>query len=689
MQANIENFLTGVLDNRRLFYIPVYQRNYSWKEEQCQRLFDDILKLYYEEYTEHFIGSIVWRPDESNSNNLGIIDGQQRLTTMFILTQALYDISDDERLNKRLKDILVDSYNKENRLKPIKKDNEVFKKILTNNEVEIKNKSSRIYLNYLYFKKLLEDTKLDYNKFFDKFNLLKVIKMELDYRDNPQVIFESINSTGMSLSIADLIRNYLLMNEDSNIQKDLFEEYWYKFEEKLGVENLVLFFEHYLNIKLLNDKVSRKDMYELFKKYYLTQDLKTKDFLSKIKVQVEQYEYLVTNKEIILSNNKKTKRINELRDEINLLNNTVSNMFLMQVLEYYANEKINEDELTYTFELVLTYIFRRSIVGLSTNSMQKVFRYLFNQVVNNLKNYNYKESLNNALITSKRNSNSRFPTDEEFYEALTTKNLYGKYRYLEYLLLKLENYNNKTQIISEELTIEHIMPQTLTSYWEEIIGENYKLLHEENVNDLGNLTLTSYNSNMSNFDFSKKKNILLEEAHIKLNEMLKDINVWDIKQIENRGKELAKIGLNIWYYPQIDKSIEKQIQNDKYNSITMDELLEEYKSLRLAELKIKDSKYKIKSYVDVLEKVIMYVIEISEEKFKNIFVESEDYIRMIKGNKVYIFTYEEIKIGRYRKLNNNLYFNVDYSGYDILKLVKNILTEFNVRLEEIELKSYS
>ncbi len=689
MQANIENFLTGVLDNRRLFYIPVYQRNYSWKEEHCKVLFEDILKLYNNQYNEHFIGSIVWKPDASNSDRLGVIDGQQRLTTMFLLTQAMYDLCDDDKLKNRLKDIVVDSYKEENRLEPIKKDNETFCMVIKNNFNEIKDKGSNIWLNYSYFKNRLEEEKVDLNKFFDAFNKLRVIKMELDYRDNPQVIFESINSTGMTLSIADLIRNFLLMNEEEKVQKELFENYWFKFEEKLGVDNLVLFFEHYLNIKV-SENVTRKDMYKFFKTYYNKINLTTEEFLKELEINVNNYELLVTNKEIEIEDKKLKNKLNEIKAELIILNNKVVNMFLLNVLNDYEKGDINDEELVYSFEMTLSYVFRRSVVGLATNAMQRVFKNLYRQVLEYRKNNTYKDSLDYAFITSKENTNSRFPNDEEFFTSLSSRNLYGKFNNMLYLLTKLENYKNKTKIKSDNLTIEHIMPQTLDKRWKEQLGENYKLLHEENVNDLGNLTLTSYNSNMSNDIFENKKEILLEESHLKLNEYLKEKDSWGIKEIEKRGKILAKQGLDIWVFPNINEEVCKKIEENKYSKISIVELLENYQSLRFKSIEIEENIYQAKSYRDILEKIILVVYKKNKNKFEDIYVNNINYKRKINGNDYFMFSKENVGIGSYRYIEEaDIYIDVGKDGTSLLTLAIDILDNFNIDKESVILEYYN
>ncbi len=696
MQTNISNLVNDVLNNGRMFLIPVYQRNYSWREQECKVLFDDIMEIYNGNYKKHFIGSVVWKPENGNSNNLNIIDGQQRITTMFLICKALLDISDDQKTNDKLKGILIDDYKEVNRLTLIKSDNITFEKILNNKLDQIENKNSRVYQNYQYFKRRLIAEKVNFRDFFLTLDELQVIRIELAHEDDAQIIFESINSTGLSLSIADLIRNFLLMNENYDHQKYLFETYWYQFEEKLGLEKLVMFFEHYLNIKTKKTNVNRANMYTIFKEHYVTNNFQTEVILKEFERYIKQYQFLV-NPEIDyqLEDIKLSKRLNQLKRELITLDNNVVNMFLMQILYNHQEGDINQEEVVYTFELVLTYIFRRGIVGLANSSLQKVFRYLYNQVNDNLHNFGFNKSLNYALITSKDNSVSRFPRNEEFFDSLSTRNLYGKYKKLNYLLSKLENYNNKTIIDIEqsEITIEHIMPQTLNKEWKEQLGENYKQLQEENVNDLGNLTLTSYNSKLSNNYFDRKKEILNSESHLMLNESLKNIDQWTVAEIEKRGKELASIGLEIWSYPGVDQNILQEVENNKYNQITFGELINNYMSIKFIKMIINNDIdqiiYKIKTFRDLFSAIISYAYGLDSIKFEDLFVDNIEYQRTRLGNKFYIFSKDKSKVNEPKLcINNIIYFAAHGSGPDILKQSLEILEEYDIDPESITFKYY-
>lgn len=690
MQANVVGLLKDVLENRRIFYIPVYQRNYSWKEEQCKQLFEDIMKLYNGECGEHFVGSIVWKPDDSDSNMLGVIDGQQRLTTMFLLIKALKDINDDRRLERSLEDILFDFREEKNRLVPIKSDNEVFKKILKDDVEEIEDKSSRIYQNFVYLKKELIKNNIDVNRFFLALAKLKVVKMELGYGDNSQVIFESINSTGMSLSIADLIRNFLLMNEKYEVQKKLFERYWYKFEKDLGVDNLVLFFEHYLNIKSNEKTINKNNIYKIFKVYFVKNNLNTRAFLEGLVDYIKCYKFLINDESYYnLSDKKKSKKLYEYKKDLIELGNKVTYMFLLEVLLDHKNEKITDEELLYTFELTISYVMRRSVCGLSSSGLQGIFRRLYSQVKEYSNSYGFIDALNYQLITSKRNTTGKFPSNEEFYTALYTRNLYGKYRSMNYLLFKLENFNNKTTIADDEISIEHIMPQVLNAEWKESLGENFKEKHEKNVNNLGNLTLTSYNSSLSNFNFNKKKEKLKQESHIKLNQYFIGCEKWDIEEIKKRGRKLAKMGLQVWQYPQINNDILDNIEAEKYDEVSLSELIENYISIKPNNIEIAGDVFLVNSFREIMVTTIKYSLEVDRLIFTEKFINSSNYTRTSENKEYFVYSNNKDKVYSPTKImNEEIYWDNNRSGKNICILVSEILNEYNIDTNEVKIKHY-
>lgn len=687
MQANSVNFLRDILENGRYFYIPVYQRNYSWQDEQCKQLMKDIMMLYNGEYADHFIGTVVWKPDDGNTDNLSVIDGQQRLTTMFLLILAMRDNAVDQEMASELNRIVQARLSKRIRLTPIKSDNEVFTEIVAGRVSNIKRKSNRIYANYYYFDKHIKENGIDIEKLYDSIGKLSAIKMELHQNDNPQVIFESINSTGMSLSIADLIRNFLLMNEDYETQTRLFEDYWYEFENKLGVNKLVAFFEHYLSIYVSDKVINRTNMYAHFKKYFVDNDYTAETLLVHLVPYIDAYSYLCDGDSLVLESFSSRSYIDKLRDDILELENTTAYMFLMPTLLHFKDGEITEENLVYSFELVLSYIFRRGVVGLGTNVLAGTFRRLYKQATDNAKKYGWKNALDYALITSKANSTAYFPTNEVFYDSLHSRNLYGKFKYTKYLLLNLENEGNKTKFDSESFTIEHVMPQTATQYWRDILGKNWKEIHEENVNDLGNLTLTSYNSELSNSSFEAKKQILTDERHIKLNEYFYELERWNNDDIIERGKHLAKLAVSLWKFPDIDESINNKVQDDRYNSISLGDLVEDYFSIKPVQIVIENQIFKGVSIRDGYENILKYCIQKDSDLLDRTFVDSEDFTRNSNIGKYYIISKDENQVYNPKEILGYFY-DKNRSGRKLYEQMNEILQVYDVDTSEVIIKYY-
>lgn len=516
--------------------------------------------------------------------------------------------------------------------------------------------------------------------------------MELHERDNPQVIFESINSTGLSLSNADLIRNYLLLGESYDDQLHLYRNYWFKFEKSLGFDNMNSFFEHYLNIKILNKSISRNDMYIHFKDYVIRNRYTSKEIFENIDEYVSVYMYLVDSENTyVLESPEQTKKLNRLLNELNILNAGVSRMFIMEVLCNHKKGNISDEDLIYTVEVVVSYILRRSVCNYGTNSLQKVFRHLYSQIQKNLDEIPYRESFIHNFITTKANTKGKFPSDVEFKDVLSTRNLYGKFRYLRYLLFSLENYGKKTFISDEDISIEHVMPQTLTSYWKNILGDNYKNIHADLVDDIGNLTLTSYNSELSNKDFETKLNMLKDESNFKLNRYFENITEWNKEEIEKRSIELAQKAIDIWKFPEVNEEIKNQIESSKYKIITMKELIENYETCSFKSMKIEDDFIvDISSFRDLCYNSLKYSYMKNPEKILNNFVDNQEYTRSANDETFYLFSKDENKV-RVARLeeNSQIYFDINRTGWYLLFYSCKLLEINGIDLEEVELTVYN
>lgn len=692
MQANLNKLYNYTLrSSNKQFLIPVYQRNYSWTQSQCKTLMDDILKLYNGEYTQHFMGSIIYKVEQGNSDLANVIDGQQRLSTMFLLCKAIHDFSDDEDVKREMSEILIDRWKKTNRLVPVKSDNEVYEKIISNDFDLIVNSENRMYQNYKFFIRFLESANVDIKKLIASLEKLEVIIMELHEGDNPQVIFESINSTGLSLTNADLIRNFLLLGENYEVQTDLYNNYWFRFEKLIGYDNINIFFEHFLNIKSNSKGVSRNTMYLEFKDYVVANKYSASEVFEILNDYVEVYKYFVNDSFTYeLENSKDTKLLTKYFNELNELSNNVSRMFLMEVLLSHKNGDITDQELLYTFKLVISYIFRRSICNYGTNSMQKMFRFLYSQVSRNIGDINYIDSLHHNFITTKVYTKAKFPDDVEFMEELSTRNLYGKFRNLDYLLFSIENHNNKTILDTDEVTIEHVMPQTLTKYWKDILGENHSQLHADLVHDIGNLTLTSYNSNLSNKSFEDKLEILKSESHIKLNQYFNGIVKWDAAEIEKRSKMLSEVAKDIWVYPEINTDIEVKIEDSKYRTLTFADLYNDYESVSFKSVSVNDEYTRdIWSFRDLCEVIVEMCYTLDKERFEDNFIDNHNHYRSTGDITLFYYSYNEESVFAPRVIKEfNLYFDVSKPGRTLLSMAKSILDVYEIDMEDIELKVY-
>lgn len=689
MQASTNKLYSQLLrSGDKRFLIPVYQRNYSWTENECQMLINDIMKLYDNVYQNHFMGSIIYKVEEGNSECVNVIDGQQRLSTMFLLCKAIHDQCEDEQIKQEMNDILFNRWSKEVRLVPVKSDNEIYSRMVQNEFYSIQHKENRMYQNYIYFKNFFRKQNIDFKRLIQSLEKLEVIVMELHSEDNPQVIFESINSTGLNLTNADLIRNYLLLDHEYEIQNQLYTNYWYKFEISLGYDNINLFFEHFLNIVIKNQSVSRLRMYQLFKEYCNKNSYTAIDVLKKLDEYVDVYKCFV-NSDIMyeLENENNTKLLNKYLDEIESFGVNVTRLFLTEVLLAHKKGVITDEDVIYTFELTISYVFRRAVCNYPTSALQKLFRFLFSQVEKHLGDVSYIESLNHNLITTKSNTKAKFPEDGEFFKDLSERNLYGKFKYLRYLLLTLENVNNKTIMIDDEITIEHIMPQKATNYWKEILGDDHKEIHPEIVDDLGNLTLTSYNSNLSNKSFEEKLGILQHESHFKLNQYFNNIKSWGADEIKNRGEHLASKAIKIWKYPDLGKEIEQIIENKKYKKLTFQELYDDYDSNNINAIQIGDDYSKeINTFRELWCEIIKYCYKIDSVKFENVFVDNSNYTRKHAGEEFYIYSKKEESVAYSRYLSElNIYIDINKSGVSIMSLCKKILDEYSIDTESVVL----
>ncbi len=579
MKANETKVDKFLATNETTFAIPVYQRNYDWTLFQCKQLLHDIIETGKNDKTNaHFIGSIVYVHDDvytaSGLTELTIIDGQQRLTTITLIYIALYRLAkelDNQMLVNRIqKTYLINEFAPEEeklKLKPTENNKEALRHILNSTDGEEFKGYSKIIENFDYFRSAINAENFEVIQ--RGLSKLIFVDIALDrQKDNPQRIFESLNSTGLELSQADLIRNYILMGLSRTNQDRIYKSYWEVIEknakdETLNKTRVSEFIRDYLTLK--NKEIPNKgDVYAKFKEKYPTSTIDELELvLTELKSLVKYYNKLTNPK------NEPDKLIRTQLEYINRLEINVAFPFLMKVYEDFSNDIIDKATFISVLSTVQSFTFRRFILGLPTNALNKIFMGLYDKVEPN----NYLFSIQKSLL--QRSGVQRFPRNTETINALKEKDVYNiKPKNRTYLLERLENFQNNEPVAIEgnsDITIEHIFPQNPDPKWKiELGADEYNLIKENYLNTIGNLTLSGNNGKLSNKPFLDKKvmNVDGKEqgytfSRLWLNRDLKEKSKWDKTEIEKRANTISERFIKIWEIPEID--IELEATNDEIN----------------------------------------------------------------------------------------------------------------------------
>ena len=546
------------------FVIPVYQRNYDWTNNECKELLNDIIAVEIANRGTHFIGSIVFVYDGAYSTGevkeLVIIDGQQRLTTINILYVALYRFAKDSNmqqeadmlLNMFLTNQYVQQESSKLKLKQTDTNSLAFKAIMNATEKEF-NQYSNVIENFNFFKGAI--TKDSFYTILNGLKRLIFVEISLERgKDDPQRIFESLNSTGLDLSQSDLIRNYILMDLDPKNQNKVFEQVWNPIEENARdltkQKSLVSsYIRDYLTLR--NKKIPNKSkVYIEFKKLYIIKDEAYYQELENIKSLSTHYKKFI---------NPTTVQEHNIRRELEYISRLEINVafpFLLQVFEDGENGLITNDELLKVLKLIQTYTWRRFVVGLPTNALNKIFMTLYSEVDTE----EYFDSIALALI--KKRGSAKFPTDEDLKTALRDKDVYNiQSKNRNYMFELLENFNNREYVdtSNENITIEHIFPQNPNDDWsKDITPDDYFQFKEKYVNTIANLTLSGNNGALSNKSFQEKKSMNRQGAEqgynfsrLWLNDYLKSIDNWNINNYNERFDLIYNRFLKIWEYPNV------------------------------------------------------------------------------------------------------------------------------------------
>ncbi len=603
MVAEATPLLKFIKDNQKnQLVIPIYQRLYSWEKEQCKELWDDIIKVGGNDKMDgHFIGSILYVLDgiTHSDNALLIIDGQQRLTTITLLFTALRDHLNDEdeflekfSCQKIESDYLINSDkdgDKKFRLILSESDKDTLLYLIDKDRRKPSEPSLKIVENFKLFEEWVSNTnKLE--TIFKGLDKLMIVEIALEKgKDDPQLIFESMNSKGMELTQTDLIRNYIVMETEVEKREGFYNKYWRAMEEDFKQNKKLFdrFVRHYLTIKTKIPNINK--VYVALKDYRQKEGIGIEDLLKDLQKYCGYFCRIVFKKEADKDLNKDLGFLVDLEMD-------VIYPLLLELYSDYSDGVLSKADFRCSIALIESYICRRAVCGLGANSLNKVFP----SFTRHIQKDEYFKSLKAhfSYLTEKQ----RFPNNDEFKDCFITIDFYN-FKRNRHFFERLENFDRKERVYTYEYTVEHIMPQKLEEEWERDLGENFQEIHNKYLHTIGNLTLTGYNPEYSNKSFQEKRDMEggFKDSPLRLNQGLRGLESFGEKEIEKRANDLADLALKIWTYPNLDA-----------------ETLEKYKPKK--EKKVYDlSSYKFGSnsreLFDILSKEIKALDERITEKF--------------------------------------------------------------------------
>ncbi|GAK50154.1 uncharacterized conserved protein [Candidatus Moduliflexus flocculans] len=644
MKASQTNF-HPIIEGVKQYVIPLFQRHYTWEKAQWETLWNDLMELYEaEQPRNHFIGSLVTMPTTSVPEGVTkflLIDGQQRLTTIFILLALLRDKAREVQENKFAEEIHqtfivnhfkdgIDYY----KLHPTQKDQQAFRDIIQGKR-PISNQC-QIHQAYEYFEKQLRRNSVDIRSFTKIITgSLSVVSILLENDDNPYLVFESLNAKGQTLTQADLIRNYFLMRIHVNTQETMYAEYWEPMQRDLG-EDLTEFIRHYL-MKDGGEFVKTNDIYFVVKERLAKLDII--GYLKNLSRFAAHYHKLLSPE------HEQHAGIRRMLSRLNRIEATTAYPFLLNCYDDYVEAHISSEDFIAILQVVENFMIRRFVCNVPTNQLNKIFPPLYTQAKATAGTFI--EAIKTILQTK------QYPKDAEFMKNLLESKLYGGGNRANRTRLILEtleeSFGHKEQVTFDNLSIEHVMPQTLTDAWQKHLGEDWEITHELYLHTLGNLTLTAYNSELSNDDFQQKR-LYLIKSHLELNTYFQTVFSWGKEEIEKRSSELAEAILALWPYFGDRHTIQSQ------ESVT---------GTTPKILNILDQTIPVKSWRDVLEQTMNTIAELEPAKFDQLMLEFPRFIGK-----------EQLKFHAARQLKNGVFIEVNLSSKTIqtfcLKAIESI-----------------
>lgn len=641
MKASATTF-QPMIEGAKQYIVPLFQRPYTWKRKDWNVLLDDLIWLYENEDSHsHFIGSIVTMPTSSTPQGIAkylLIDGQQRLTTIFIILALLRDEAETEKLSQKIQQtLLVNPFNDDDdfyKLLPTQavigaiSDRKSFQEIIGKKS----DNQSLISECYHFFKVKIKQKKLDVEKLSNIVSTrLSVVSIVLEYDDNPYLVFEGLNAKGCALSQADLIRNYFFMRINVAKQEKIYNIYWRPMQDALG-DNLTEFMRHYLSSNGM--MVKKSDVYLILKERVD----RFEDVLNELK-RIQQFSSYY--EKFISPEKENNPAVKHVLHRIKDLEITVSYPFLLNCYHDYKEDILTSHQLIDILNIIENFVIRRFICNLPTHGLNKIFPVLY-------KNAKLSHPSNVPDGIKLILQAQGYPKDNDFYQQLIECKLYGHgdRRIKTRLILEaLENsFNHKETPAFNNLSIEHIMPQTLTKSWQKYLGDNWQSDYDLYVNSLGNLTLTAYNSELSNASFTDKKKHL-SNSKLSLNGYFSEIMDWNKEEIQKRSEYLANTALKVWEYFGVSNEIEK-----KSNDVT---------GKKPKTLIIFDQEISVKTWRDLLTNFLNTISEFEPDLFQEL---AEEYPHFINNSPE--------KFRESRKLNNGYYIEVNLSADSICRFCK-------------------
>ena len=633
MKASETKF-QSIIEGTQQYVIPLFQRSYSWDKKEWQVLWDDLVYLCEnDEPKSHFIGSIVTIPTISVPEGVAkylLIDGQQRLTTIFILLTLLRDtakVNDEEELAAEIHQTMLVNYFKKGidhfKLLPTQVDRAIFQDLIKEN---VEPKNGQILDCYQFFKRKLKRGNVDVRALNKAITTrLSVVSIVLDHDDNPHLVFESLNAKGRVLTQSDLIRNYFFMRIHVNEQEKMYAEYWEPMQTNLK-DNLTEFIRHFLMRN--GATVNKSDVY-----FTLKERVSNRDALDALR---EIAEFAIYYQKLIVPKKEENTQLKIALQRLNRLEVTTAYPFLLNCYHDYAQGKLSSENFTAIVQIIENFIVRRFVCNVPTNQLNKIFPSLYAQA--QLQNAsNLVDGVRSILQTR------GYPKDAEFRTRLVESKLYGaghRANKTKLILETLESmHEHKEQVPFDKLTIEHVMPQTASSWWQQHLGENWQISHELHLHTLGNLTLTAYNSEMSNDPFPQKRQ-RLANSHLELNSYFLTVTDWNSTEIEKRAIQLAHGAVAAWKY----------FGNEAAQTVTVETVTGKIPRV----LTILGQQITVESWRDVLTETLNTIADLEPDLFESL---AQEYPRFVSNN--------PSRFRRNRKLDNGYYIEVNLSAKDV------------------------